>query len=437
MVEFVTLLLGLISGPHVVELSAEPHVAAIHLKLDGETVEVLDTGPPWRTTLDIGSDLRPRRLEAVAFNRAGGETGRAQQILNYTRPSHEIGLTLDPARADGGRTGRVVWRAVLDQAPERADLRFDGQPIAVAADGSFPLPPYDLGVPHVIEATAVFPDGVESRAELALGGGLGEQVTSALSPLALRSKRGRPWAAGKAAGWIEHQGRPVEVFATRAAPRRLVLVRDTSINRGIGYYSAQLDRMKYDIPWRGEIDDTYLTLVSPVPIDRHGGAFQVDDVPLTLTRREEMRRLLSSHFTVHPADNADDARVRQKLWAALAVAGKRAAASQGTRAVFLMVDEDLDPGSAGQDQPSLRVALDYLASLRVPVFIWGPNDEALEALGLDGEERAYDGLRGLMRVMEHIDVELDSQTLVLVEGDFLPHEVELAEDVPKRVDWVR
>ncbi|MEM8933493.1 MAG: hypothetical protein AAGE94_20045, partial [Acidobacteriota bacterium] len=282
-----------------------------------------------------------------------------------------------------------------------------------------------------------FPDGTEARAELAIGGGLGEEVTSALSAVLLRSRRGKPWKAEKAEGWIEHDGRPIGIFATRAEPRRLILVRDTSANRGIAYYGSQLDRMRFDIPWRGVMDDTYLSLVSPVPLEQHAGTFEVDDVPMTLTRREQLRRLLTEQFVVHPGDDADDARDRQKLWAALALAGKRAVSSRGSRAVLLMVDEGLDPGPGGQGQPSLRGALDFLASLRVPVFIWAPNDDALQQLALADDERAYSGLRGLAKVMEVVDRELDSQTVVLIEGDYLPHEVELADDVPKRVDWVR
>lgn len=433
MIEFVTLLLGLLIGPQDVELSADSQVASIRMILDGETVATLEDGPPWRATIDLGDDLRPRRLEAVAFDSEQRPVGRARQILNYLRPSHDIGITLETQKDDGSRAGRLVWRAVLDQAPTRVDLRFDGRPIAIERDGSFVLPPHDLSEPHAVEAVAVFPDGQESRSEMAFGGLLGEEVTSALSPLALRSRKGRSWSVEKLAGKIEREGDPLGIFATHSAPRRVVLLRDTAAHRAMRYYAAQLENMGQHLPWRGEMSDTYVSLGSPVPIPGHPEAFPVNDVPITLVEREALRRALTSQYIVHPADDDEDARERQRLWSALAIVGKRAAASRGPRAVLLMVDEGLDPRAPGPEQLSLSASLDYLASLRVPVFVWGVSKEALEPLGLDDSVRVYRDLPGLMRVMQDLDAELDSQTLVWVEGDHLPDEVELA----RGVDWVR
>ncbi len=65
MIEFVSLFLGLLIGPRPVELAVDNTVAAIELSLDGRQVARLD-GPPWSTTVDLGPELLPHRLEAHA-----------------------------------------------------------------------------------------------------------------------------------------------------------------------------------------------------------------------------------------------------------------------------------------------------------------------------------------------------------------------------------
>ena len=439
MVEFITLLLGLMIGPRTVELSAEPHVASIRLHMDGEYLATLDEGPPWRALVDLGPELRPHRLEAIAFDAEGKRVGRAQQILNYLRPSYAVSIALGDETPEGRRTGRLVWRAVLDQDPSRLQAHFDGRPLPIDERGGFVLPEHDLADPHVIEARAWFPDGTETRAELAFGGGLGEVLTSALSPLALRSPRGVPWTKQRLDGWIEHDDRPIGVFATRSAPRRVVMVRDIAANLAVRGFARRLERLSSrDDTWTGDTVETYLSYVSPLPIEGYPGTFELRDPPKARTDRAELGRALVGMFAVREADVEADARDEQQLWAALAVAGKRAASSRGPRAVFMMVDEGLDPGPPAPDHPGLGQTLAYLESLRVPVFVWAPTEQALVDLGLEtAPPRVLHGLHGLRQIVREIDAELDAQTIVWVEGDVLPHEVELSDKVPAGVDWVR
>ena len=49
MIELITLFLGLLTGPHPVELAVGDAVATVELSLDGRQVARLE-GPPWWTS---------------------------------------------------------------------------------------------------------------------------------------------------------------------------------------------------------------------------------------------------------------------------------------------------------------------------------------------------------------------------------------------------
>ena len=66
----VSLFLGLVSGPQVVEVAVAERVATVELRLDGRAVGRL-AGPPWRAEVDFGDALATHRLEAVARSRTG------------------------------------------------------------------------------------------------------------------------------------------------------------------------------------------------------------------------------------------------------------------------------------------------------------------------------------------------------------------------------
>lgn len=434
MIEFATLLLGLVLGPHTIELSADETVAAIHVILDGETVAVIEDGPPWRAEIDLGSELRPRRLEAVSLDAAGRRLGRAQQRLNYLRPTHEIAITLGETLDEGERSGSLVWRAALDLDPQAFELRFDGEPVAVAANGSFVLPAHSLDIPHALEAVAVFPDGAEARAELAFGGNFGERVTSSLSPLALRSPDGKPWTAEELEGRIRRRGETVDetvgVFTANAAPRRVVVLRDAGTDLAIEGIGRRVMTYLGGATWKGEIPETFVTTLSPVPAEKHGGTFVFLDIPGASFARLGLGRTVLGRVRFDEVGRSS--RERQRLWPALAVAGQRAAASRGPRAVFLIVDEGLD-ASAREGEPSLRTTLDFLESLRVPIVVWSLREAAIDSLGLGEDERAHHGIAGFVGAMEALETELATQTIVWVVGDHLPHELALANDL----DWVR
>ena len=80
MIEILTLLTGLLTGPQPVALRAAAPVARIEVFLDGSRVALL-AGPPWQTVLDLGDEPAPHVFEVVARGTAGEELARLRQGL--------------------------------------------------------------------------------------------------------------------------------------------------------------------------------------------------------------------------------------------------------------------------------------------------------------------------------------------------------------------
>ena len=73
---FLSAFLGLVVGGHPVELTVTGEVAAVELRLDGETVGHL-RGEPWVLVCDFGAELAPHELVAI---------GRDADRASATRP---------------------------------------------------------------------------------------------------------------------------------------------------------------------------------------------------------------------------------------------------------------------------------------------------------------------------------------------------------------
>lgn len=131
MLTFLTLLLGIVSGPHAIALNAAPDTASIELLLDGNPVEYC-TAPPWAFVVDFGSVPAPHHLDAIARNASGDEIGRARQRVNFPQPTAEAALALLPGQ---GGPGRDETEKELTAFPVRAP---DGRlPAPEAMDGWF------------------------------------------------------------------------------------------------------------------------------------------------------------------------------------------------------------------------------------------------------------------------------------------------------------
>lgn len=430
MIEFVTLLLGLVVGPHQVEVAVGPQVQAVHWVLDGQSVAARRE-PPWRATIQFGAELKPHRLVAVGIDRTGRPVARAEQLINYIRSSHEVVVVLesDPEepRAAGDhpapRRGRVVAQGVLGHRPTRISVRFDDIPLEVV-DHRFTLPDYDSERPHAVQAEVQFSDGAVAKTETTFGGGMGEEVTSALSAVAVTSRKGRPWSAEDVRGWLQRDGRPLPVFQTRAEGGQVVIVRDEGLSPSV--------LRNLPIPAMGDRSDQgrrayQLSAVSPVPLRRPNITFRESILGTVLSKDGLLLSLVS------PLESYGFSQVKDPepdIWGALAIAGRSAASSNMPRVVVLLLGAETPRG----ELEPLQV-LRYLESIHVPVLIWALNRRPLKELGLHKLDGAYFGPGGLGSVVQRASSWIDSQTMIWVEGEVLPTEVELVSS-RKRVSFV-
>jgi hypothetical protein len=134
---FVTLLLGLLSGPHEVALHVEPGVTKVEVRLDGAPAGTL-AAPPWTLDVDFGHGLAPRVLEAVAFDASGTEIGRARQTVNLPRAQAEATISLERDARGVPVAALVHWQGVLGARPWALRASLDG--FSWCAAGAWPRP---------------------------------------------------------------------------------------------------------------------------------------------------------------------------------------------------------------------------------------------------------------------------------------------------------
>jgi hypothetical protein len=107
-VVFLSLFLGLMAGPHLVELQVAPGVHTIRILLENRPVAVLQQ-PPWRATIDFGSSIVPSELVAIGYDERGNEIARATQFINVSRPVAEFNITLQNDADGVPKTAQFKW----------------------------------------------------------------------------------------------------------------------------------------------------------------------------------------------------------------------------------------------------------------------------------------------------------------------------------------
>ncbi|MCP3956732.1 MAG: hypothetical protein GY719_02650 [bacterium] len=456
MVEFVTLLLGLISGVQAIEVSVTEEVARVELLLDGAVVATVD-GEPWRAEVDLGRSLRPHVLEAVAWTANGKEVDRAEQILNTAQSRAVLRIILGRPRGDGTRDGRLVWLSADNRKPVRIAVTLDAEPLEVVARRAFELPFVELRSDdvHIISAQADFPDGQVATATVLLGGRFGDSVVSQLTavPVVLAPGVELP-AAEKMAGWLTKDDEPLEVMAVEERAAEVIVVRDRGSLAPLSGLGARFQEARHRaVGTLGPQRTVRLLKATPVqpPVPPEEDEDEDDDeaqaAPIELFPLSEplsegyggVPWILGSKFfrEFNPGDvQGDEIKLRrgkkiqpQRLADAVANAGVAASASGFMRAVVLVLGER--PEDDSQWRPA--IVRDYLRTLRVPLHVWSITSTARRADlgGLEGWEPVED-ISNHPRYFEAIDAltaDLGKQRILWVRGEHFVHDVRLASHV--------
>lgn len=444
-IAFVTLFLGLVLGPHPVELAVEGPVASVELMLDGAVAGRIEK-PPWRGKIDFGSALIPHELVARALDAEGREVARARQWVNLARPAAEVEIVLEGA--GNPPKARLTWQSRTGEQPRSIHLSLDGRPLTLGPDGRAALPAYDPESAHVLSAELYFPSNVVARRDVVFGGKYGSEVSTDLTAVPVRVRRGKLTEASMrgrllAGGAGGAGGTPLAVAAVEKGPAEVFMVRDlgagealdelgdvkkrrTVQGQGMGQrLSIEHDYLRYEIGLRREDE---VRFVYPVPRTyfASGQRAELFDWSRAFTLRDGGMHWLLTRLEAPTGAPGD-----QRLADAVAVAGVQALSGSRPRAVVLVV------GAAPEDASRCDPATvrQYLASVRVPLFVWSvakpvennaapaPGSPSLAAWGKVEDVSTVTRLRAAVARLRD---ELESQRIVWVEGTYLPQSIALA-----------
>jgi hypothetical protein len=405
-IAFLTLFLGLTSGTVPIELSAGPEIAAIELQLDGKPVSRL-TEPPWSTQLELGAELLPHYLVARALDVDDAEVGRAEQWINLPRPPAEVQILLEPAKLGARPTVRLSWRSLTNEAPTEVALLLDGVRLPLDAAGRASLPPFAIGMAHVLSAVVRFV-GIAARKDLVLGAEYGDAVATDLTGFAVRLDGGELPPPAQLHGWFSAAGQPLRVGAVESGSPHLVVVREAgAAGRAAkaGWITLPSNRFLLAKGSRIRLLGTLAQAFegSGVRSELFEGSQELD--PMELGVPGLLARVV--HAEEGLARTAD----------AVAVAGVQADLGSGPRAVLLLLAGEVAHDASHYSGPVVRR---FLAALHVPLYVWslGPTGAGMrEAWGAVEDVSTR---HGIDHAFDQIKKDLERQRVVLVEGRHLP-----------------
>ena len=426
MVAFASLWLGVVAGSVPVELLVPPDTARVELFLDGRPAGAL-AAAPWKLPVDLGDEIAPHELVAVATDAAGAELGRARQWLNLPQPPAVLEVTLETDPETGG-VARVAWAAIGGAEPLAVRATLDEQPLPAHDPAVVALPPFDADSPHLLRVEAEFPDGYSARRDLVFGGVLAEELTFELThvPVLLEGKR----LASEIV--VLGGGERLAPIAVEEGEADLVVVLDPSARDELNALAREVSRMGTMHPGaRGLLSKVDGRFVAPLPA---GARLRVMWPVARRTARQALRWQVFAHTQEMPARDGgllwhllrlgDPTRKgAPALTDAVAVAGLAAAQNTRRRAVLLIL------GPAPQDMSLYAAAAvrRYLERLRVPLHVWTIGGEEPPPMWADAER--VRNLAGFERAMKRLSEVLERQRIVWVAGAHLPQSLALAPEV--------
>ncbi len=434
MIEFVSVFLGLMTGPQPVELDVTGPVAEIELRLDGEQVATL-SGAPWALDCDLGQELAVHELVAIARDAKGHELDRTARWLNLVGQTSEATMSFEGGEAGRPAAALLHWESIGQRRPLAVEVSFDGEPLAVRDPHRVPLPSYNPRALHFVSATVRFTDQLVSRMEAGFGGVYGDEVATELTAVAvvLEGRRKLP-PPEKLRSWFVKAGRPLAVHGVEKGGAEVLLVRDPGAQP---YFDSMARRLIDQRARTGEYSDlrraqeflyyfamlsekTAVSFVSPLAAPLPTGEVTAE-MFLGSGRLEAAegllwlaRETLPRSFPLQLADAA-------------ALAGSAVYSNHRRRAVVLVL------GERPEDVSHLSAARvrEFLRQLQVPLHVWSMTPTAargawgaVRLVGDPVEDRApADELQQAVKALRR---ELAAQRIVWLEGRHLPQSIRLS-----------
>jgi hypothetical protein len=430
MIVFVTLLLGLISGPIPIQVTVEGPVAAVEYVLDGTVVAKAEF-PPWNAKVDFGPDLRPRELVARALDREGNEIARTVQWVNLPRPPAEVEIVLESDASGRTKAARLSWQSLISAQPAALSVTLNGKPLLVQEDRRVPLPVYDPKATQILTAEVAFAPGVVARKDVVFGGEWGSAVSTELTAVPVRVPEKAAPTLESLQGRLTSGGRPLSVAAVDDGPGKVVIVRVPGTTEAYQslvpsrakrvdkeFLTSGADPNARRTEMRLGPEDTVRLLFPTASVNRGSGIpAELFDTSRELTGEDGGLFWFLTHSAPVKGAQGD-----QRIADAVAVAGIQAVTGNYRRAVVLVLGSDLQDTSR-YDPATVRR---YLESIRVPLFVWSlekPKNQP--GLAAWGEVEDVSSIHKLYKAYNRLKDELESQRIVWVEGRHLPQSITL------------
>ncbi len=428
MIAFLTFFLGLVAGSQKVEFSVTGPVAAIEVSLDGSTVARLEHSP-WAASVDLGQDLSPHELVARALDEGGEEIGRVHQWLNLPRPPAEVEVLLERGPAGQATAASVSSESLLGSEPTKLSATFDGVSVAPGPGRRFIIPPYDPRGTHLLAVAAEFPNRIEARRDLVLGGGAESQAAAELTSVPVRITGPAPTARAVSGWFVNGQG-SVPVVAVEHGAAQVLIVRDLSSAEAtarLGGGNLRIRPLSNGEPY-----------LDPGPLKRdlrlgHQDIFRFLWPVARVSWGEGLRTELFETSHDFPAgdvglswllthvDDPAPAVTPPRFADAVAIAGLQAASTRGRRAVILILGQ----GDVDASRTSPPVVRRYLEKLRVPLYVWSL---AGSSGGRDswGDREDISAPSRLRSAFARLKKDLQAQWIVWVAGEHRPQDIALS-----------
>ncbi len=415
-IAFLTLFFGLISGPYPVELTVDGPAAAVEIQVDGGTATRIP-GPPWKATVDFGSDLLPHEIVARALDARGGELARTAEWVNLPQPLAKVEIALEGGGGGPPKAASVVWRNLAGDDLRAVSLAFDGLPVKLDEGRRGLLPAHDLKSVHVLTAEVDFKPDRSVRREVAYGGEYGSEVSTELTGVPVHSRSRLP-APAQLGGWLTAEGKPLAVDAVEEGPGKLyVVVAATGFElAGMGR-KGSLPRgrdLHYEMRL-GREDQVHLLPARPQRIASGGETSDLFPISPPFTYAQGGLPWFLLHDPVATSPNP-------RIADAVASAGLAAMDGNRRRAVLLVLAGS-ETDASRYDAARVRR---FLATLRVPLFVWSLGDPPPGSTAAAWGATDVSTTRHLYAEVSRIADELDSQRILMVDGRYLPQSIALA-----------
>jgi len=410
---FVSLFLGLASGPQSIDVETDSAVKSVRMFLAGREVAAL-TQPPWHATIDLGRELDPRELETVGYDEKGNEVARATQILNLPRGYAEIEIALLSGPI-GPIAAELRWEHIQFKPPKNAMMFFDGTRLKIDTNYHARFPNVDWSHPHLIAAEMKFGDGVVARREIVVGGAVADTAKSELTPILLTQTSAKP--AASFTDCLLSGEQPVRTAAVEKPSAIVIFVRDPDASEAV-HALDPTHAMRNTFHAQG-------SALRSIALDNGTSMRMLWSIPQKFVGPGHQRTalLFDSSWDVSASTfglvwfvtreyaglSYDEPR---KFADAVAVAGLRAVSESRRRAVVLILSKHLD--TSGNDPRAVRR---YLAGVGVPLFVWsltGPRPDLADSWG---EVEDVSTIAGLRAASDRLRENLSAQRIAWVDVD--------------------